>query len=94
MPRAEADLNDIQSHFADAPGYAKRIADELFKVTRRLEAFPRSGRVVPEVGRDAIREVVHRRYRVVYVVTSDDAEVDVLTVFHSSRPLGNALGAG
>jgi len=48
--------------------------------------------MAPEVGDKAIREVIFRGFRIIYVVTDDDAEVDILTVFRSTRPLeGQAL---
>ena len=50
------------------------------------------GRVVPEIGDEAMREVIYRNYRIVYVVDRDDEEVEVLTIFHSSRQFG-ALGS-
>jgi len=92
MPGAESDLEAIRDYFHDAPGYGKLLAGEITRVVRRLESFPRSGRMVPEVGDEAIRELIYRGYRIVYVVTADDAEVDILTVFHSSRPLEGLTG--
>lgn len=59
---------------------------------RRLERFPRLGRVVPEIDDEAIREVLYRHYRIVYVVDRSDEEVEVLTIFHSSQQFG-ALGS-
>ena len=57
-----------------------------------LGRFPRMGRVVPEIGDEAIREVIYRQYRIIYVVDRDDEEVEVLTIFHSSQQFG-ALGS-
>jgi len=51
------------------------------------------GRIVPEIGDEAIREVLYRNYRIAYVVDRDDKEVDVLTIFHSSQQFGR-LGSG
>ena len=52
------------------------------------------GRIVPEVGDDAIRELIYRDYRSIYVVDADDTEVDVLTVVHSSQHLGSLNSGG
>ncbi|WP_420485274.1 type II toxin-antitoxin system RelE/ParE family toxin [Iningainema tapete] len=52
----------------------------------RLEKFPHSGRVVPEISQEDIREIIFGSYRIVYLVVSND-EVNILTVFHSSRQL-------
>lgn len=86
-PQAQADLRAIRAFLArESPRYAEVLEDELLAATLRLGTFPRSGRVVPEVGDGAMREVLYRGYRVVYVV-ADDERVDILTVFHSSRTL-------
>jgi plasmid stabilization system protein ParE len=39
----------------DVPRYAQLFATQVFKSVERLEAFPESGRVVPEVGQKNIR---------------------------------------
>lgn len=49
-----------------------------------LEEFPRAGRVVPEVRRDTIRELIQGPYRIVYRVEVEDT-VRILTVFRASR---------
>jgi plasmid stabilization system protein ParE len=46
---------------------------------------PRAGRVVPEVGREDVREVLVGNYRIVYEVRS--AEIRILTVFEGHRSL-------
>jgi plasmid stabilization system protein ParE len=47
--------------------------------------MPLGGRVVPEVGRDDVREVFQRSYRIIYRVAGDD--IRVLTVFEGHRRL-------
>jgi len=50
-----------------------------------LTENPRSGRVVPETGNPAIRELIYRGYRVVYRIKGDDLEI--LSVFEGHRLL-------
>jgi len=69
----------------DAPQYARVIADDIFQAVERLTLFPLSGRIVPEMGREDIREIILAHYRIIYRVVSD--EVEVLTVHHSARLL-------
>jgi addiction module RelE/StbE family toxin len=69
----------------DAPRYAELFADQVFKATDRLEDFPLSGRVVPEFGREDIREIIFGNYRIIYRVLTK--EVEVLTVHHGARVL-------
>ena len=61
------------------------FAERVFAAVKRLEAFPRSGRVVPEIGQEDIREIIFGSYRIVYVVS--EGEVNMLTVFHAARLL-------
>lgn len=69
----------------DAPRYATLFAERVFQATDRLAQFSRVGRVVPEVGRDDIREVIVQSYRVIYRLLPD--EVEILTIHHGARPL-------
>lgn len=62
-----------------------RFVSDLFGAAERLEDFPYSGRVVPEIGRDDIREVLHRPFRILYRVQAD--RVEILTVRHMRQPL-------
>lgn len=71
----------------DAPQYAQVFAARVFRATDRLAAFPRMGRIVPEIARDDLREVIVQSYRIIYRLLPD--EVEILTVHHGARPLGN-----
>ena len=85
-PQAIRDVESIWSFIAqDSPHYGNLIAQRLVAAVDRLETFPTSGRVVPEFGDEAIREVLWRNYRVVYRIAGD--VVDIATVFHGSLPM-------
>ena len=70
---------------ADHQGTAARWAKGLFAATRQLERFPRSGRIVPELGLDEYRELLHGEFRIIYRVDSET--VVILTVLHGRRLL-------
>lgn len=92
-PRAYADLESIGDYHAQtAPGYAEVLVRTLLGVVERLATFPASGRVIPEIEDEALREVVYRNYRIAYIHLPDDDRVEVLTVFHSSRQFGAGPG--
>ncbi|MGI9176186.1 MAG: type II toxin-antitoxin system RelE/ParE family toxin [Rhodothermales bacterium] len=94
-PRAYADLEAIGAYYAQsAPGYAEVLVRRLMQAAERLEVFPASGRVVPEIGDESMREVIHRNYRIIYMHLPDEDRVEVLTVFHSSRQFGALPGEG
>jgi plasmid stabilization system protein ParE len=67
----------------DSARYGRLVAERLFTATERLEVFPMSGRIVPELGRDDVREIIVGEYRIVYSLK--DEAVLLLTVFRSSR---------
>jgi plasmid stabilization system protein ParE len=78
--RAKDDLLSIGRFIArDRPAVARAFVAKLQVRARRAAKFPRSGRVVPELRRDDVREVIEGNYRIVYRITT--VSVDVLTVF-------------
>lgn len=86
-PQAIADVEAIRTYVArDSAHYADLLVERIVAAVGRLETFPRSGRVVPEVGDEALREVVYGNYRIVYRVKSE--AIEILTVFHGARLLG------
>lgn len=82
--QAVGDLQSIREFIErDSPRYGRLVAERLFDGTQRIESFPMSGRIVPELGRVDVREILVGEYRVVYRLMPDAAVV--LTVFRSSR---------
>jgi plasmid stabilization system protein ParE len=69
--------------------FARAIVTDLYESVGRLARFPYSGRVVPELDEDAIREVIESGFRVVYEVVDED--VRVLTVIHTRQSLRKKL---
>ena len=84
--RAQHDLRDLHDYIAkDSPFYAKRFVARIIAAVERLAEHPQIGRRVPEAGRDDIRELIFRGYRVVYLTRPD--RLDIVTVIHGSRDL-------
>lgn len=78
-------VEDIARYIAeDNPDAAVRWVDDLFATVERLADFPKSGRIVSEVGSPRIRELIFGTYRVIYSARS---QVDILTVRRSSQLL-------
>jgi toxin ParE1/3/4 len=67
----------------DAPRYSHIFANRIVKSTRRLKSFPFSGRIVPEIGVEYIREIILGNYRLIYRIRNK--EVQILTIYHSAR---------
>jgi len=69
----------------DAPGVAAVFAQKVFETTDRLEMFPQLGRVMLEIGKPAIREIILGNYRIIYRIENET--IDILTVHHSAQLL-------
>jgi len=67
---------------------AKLFVEKIYYRVDQLRHFPLSGRVVPEIERDDIRELIYKNYRIVYQSMNKD-HIRILTVFHSSKNLVN-----
>lgn len=83
-PQAVEDVEAIRAYVArDSPHYAQLVIDRIVAAVALLEGSPRSGRVVPEVGDESLREVIHGNYRIVYRLRRD--LIEIATVFHGAR---------
>jgi len=74
----------------NSPVYAASLHDRLLDAVDTLELFPRLGRVVPEYGVEAVRELIVDVYRLFYRI--DENGVLVLAIFHGSRNILRLLG--
>jgi plasmid stabilization system protein ParE len=83
-PSARSDLHHIVQEIArDAPGRGANSATRSWIERSKQPIFPRSGRVVPEFGRDDLRELIHDPIRIIYRVRSD--AVEVVRFWHAKR---------
>ncbi len=71
----------------DSHYYARQFIGKILTAVERLEDHPEIGRRVPEAGRDDVRELIYRNYRIIYLVTTQ--KVQVLTVVHGRRDLAS-----
>ncbi len=70
---------------AENPDAAIRLTDKLISVTKNLVRFPKKGRIVPELSIDRIREIIHKNYRLVYVIKKNS--ITIISVFESHKLL-------
>jgi len=85
-PQSLRDLEGIRAYVAqDSRRYADLVVQRIVAGVERLEAFPESGRVVPELDQPEIREVIIKPYRMVYRYRGE--AVEIATVFRSSRQI-------
>jgi toxin ParE1/3/4 len=67
----------------DHPRAADAWVETILSAVERLTTFPESGRVVPEIRREEIPEVIEGNYRIIYRI--DPMQVSVLTIRHSRQ---------
>ena len=83
-PLAVDQLGEFAEYIAlDKPSVALDWAEQMFESVFRLADFPLSGKVVPEIGRDDIREIINGNYRIIYRIT--EKEILILTVRHQRQ---------
>jgi addiction module RelE/StbE family toxin len=81
------DIENIAEYISkDSQRYAEIQVEEFFNSVNKLQYLPKSGRIVPEVNDENLRELLVGFYRVIYRVKST-TNIDILTVYHSMRLL-------
>ncbi|MDD5321735.1 MAG: type II toxin-antitoxin system RelE/ParE family toxin [Methylococcales bacterium] len=87
---ALSDLNEIAEYIAlDKLNAARRLVKQVFSSVDRLEQFPESGRIPPELERSKYREIIVGPCRVFYRV--DQGKVYILYVMRGERQLRKYL---
>jgi len=91
--RATDQLVGVYDYIAQSsPGFATAVAERIFaRPEPQLIDFPYSGSVVPEFGREDIREIFSDSYRIIHQVLP--GEVRILAVIHGSMTLPESLSA-
>jgi len=79
-------LADIEVYIAkDSPARAVHFVDQIIEYVLLLEGNPRAGRMVPEISNADIRELIFKKYRVVYKLMKN--QIEILTVFEGHKLL-------
>lgn len=65
---AAQDLGNLLEYYRDQGVFEKghQLALEIMKKADRLAEFPDSGRIVPELGINILREVIFPPFRIIY----------------------------
>jgi plasmid stabilization system protein ParE len=69
----------------DKPEAGRRWAEQLLVRVEGLTTHPESGRIVPDLDRTDLREIIYVSHRVIYRIV--DEEVRILTIRHCARLL-------
>lgn len=79
-------LQDIEEYISrDNPVVAIEFVDKLISAAETIIDYPEKGRIVPELSIEKIREVLHKNYRIVYLIKKNS--IDILTVFEGHQLL-------
>lgn len=78
------DVKEIAAYIRrDSQFYARIVAEKILESTRRIQASPRAGAIVPEIGDPQFRERAVYSYRIIYRLS--DSLATVVAVLHSKR---------
>ena len=67
------------------PNEPEKFVDQIIEHAESLSDKPLRGRIVPEISNPDIRELIFRKYRIVYRINGNN--LDILTVFEGHRLL-------
>jgi plasmid stabilization system protein ParE len=81
------DLEELSAWYAEqgVPEVGQRFVAEIVSQVEQLAEFPESGRIVPELGLAAVRELLHPPFRVVYRVGAE--RIWIVRVWRNERLL-------
>lgn len=83
-PSALDDIDMIAEFIGrDSPENAALFTDRLLQATDRLKRNPESGRIIPEIGDPARREIIYGAYRIMYRIEAN--EIWITGVVHGAR---------
>ncbi|GAQ17588.1 plasmid stabilisation system protein [Oceanobacillus picturae] len=81
---AVKDLDNVCTYIAeDSEEYARMFARRIMEAIETTAVFPHSGRIVPELKDEKVREKVLSNYRIIYRINND--AVEVVRIIHNAR---------
>jgi toxin ParE1/3/4 len=87
-PQAADDLEAVRDFIArDSEHYAKLVVQRIIAAIELLTTSPHVGRVVPELPKRDLRELIVGAYRVVCRYRREHDVVELVTIFHGARLL-------
>jgi len=83
-PSALKDIDSIAEYIRrDSPDQAALFVTRIIEMVDRLEDFPQSGRIIPEIKDGNRREIIYGAFRLMYRITS--REIWITGVVHGAR---------
>ena len=86
---ARFDLKEIVDYIKrDSVKYAQIEKKKIEDAINKLPKQPSSGRLVPELNNENLRELIFRNYRIIYEVIPEK-QINILTIHHHARLIAN-----
>lgn len=86
---ARFDLKEIVDYIKrDSVKYAILEKQKIEDAINNLPKQPLSGRIVPELNNNNLRELIFRNYRIIYEIASEK-QINILTIHHHARLISN-----
>jgi len=86
-PLAVDRASEIAEYIAqDNPTAAENWVNALFIHVEQLKKFPETGRIVPEIKINFIRELIYGNYRIIYRLEEKN-RISILTIRHGKQIL-------
>lgn len=84
---ALSDLQEIKSHYArlGVTHIGKGFVQEIVTKVQVLQQHPEIGRMVPEFELPALRELIHKPFRIIYL--RQETQISILRIWRSERLL-------
>lgn len=79
-------VTEIARYIAqDSPAASRKWVETIFSKVEQLQSSPSSGRIVPEINRKDILELIFGNYRIIY--RTDKKTISILSVRHGKQIL-------
>ena len=86
---ARFDLKEIVDYIKrDSVKYANLEKQKIQDAINKLPQKPLSGRVVPELNNENLRELIFRNYRIIYEIVSKE-QINIQSIHHHARLISN-----
>lgn len=87
--QAKGDLKAIAEYISkDSKRYARFQIVKIKNRTSVLKTQIHSGKIVREINKENVRELIEGSYRIIYKIVKEN-QIDILTIHHSARDLTN-----
>jgi addiction module RelE/StbE family toxin len=83
--KAKGDLYEIHSYISlHNPDAANKVIADLFETAEQIDDNPFIGRIFNNLFDENVREVIHKKYRIIYEVIQEN-NVTILQILHVRR---------